>query len=156
MSLASPTVNFGITAVETIADDSLSATKRVVEHTLFNKAQALSPAAMFAGAKYALDSGTKTLDLRAIRTVGGASGDANGYKVQAFYFRNLGANAMTVQVGAANGYNIFGASGLVVFPPGAGMAFFTNDGSDDVAAADKDILITGTSAQEFEAGFILG
>lgn len=156
MSLASPIVNFGITATETIADDSLNTSKRVVEHTLFNKAQALTPALMISAAKYALSAGSKTLDLRALRTVGGASGDANGYKVQAFYFRNLGANNMTVQVGASNGFNIFGASGLVVFPPGAGMAFFTNDGGDDVAAADKDILVSGTLAQEFEAGFILG
>lgn len=156
MSLTSPTVKIGITTSEVLADDTLSATAKTVQHTLFDESITPSPATIFSGDVYALSTGAKTLDLRALYTVGGGTGDGNGLKVQAFYFKNLGANAMTIVGGASNGYLIFGTSGSVVVQPGGSLCLFHNDASADVSGTVKTIDVSGTGSQEFEAAFILG
>ena len=156
MSLTSPLINWGITATEVLADDTLSASAKSVQHTLFNETSTPSPAVVFSGDVYALSAGAKTLDLTALYTVGGGTADGTGYKVQGFYFKNLGANVMTIVGGASNGYSIFGASGSVVVQPSGGFCMFFNDASDDIASGDRTIDISGTGTQTFEAAFILG
>jgi hypothetical protein len=156
MSLTSPTIKIGITATEVLADDTLSASAKSVQHTQFDETITPSPATIFSGDVYALTAGAATIDLRALYTVGGAVGDGNGLKVQGFYFKNLGANAMTITQGASNPYLIFGTSGSVVVQPGGSLAIFHNDASADISGTVKTIDIAGTSSQTFEAGFILG
>lgn len=156
MSLTSPLIKCGITATEVLTDDTLSLTARTVQHTLFDESATPSPATMFSGDVYALSTGAKTLDLRAIYTVGGAVGDGNGLKVQGFYFKNLGANAMTIVGGASNGYLIFGASGSVVVQPGGSICINHLDASADIDGTHKTIDVSGTGSQTFEAAFILG
>jgi hypothetical protein len=156
MSISSPVIKIGITASELIADDTLSTTARTVQHTLFDETITPSPATVFSGAVYALIAGAKTLDLRALRTVAGGSGDGNGLKVQGFYFKNLGANPMTIVAGASNGYLIFGTSGSVIVPAGGALCLSLADASADVDATHKTIDVSGTLVQTFEAAVILG
>ncbi len=154
MSISSPSIKIGMTATELIADDTLSA--QSVQHTLFNNVITPSPATIFSGKVYALVTGALSIDLRALRTVGGGSGDGNGLKVQGFYFKNLGANNMTIVGGASNGYLIFGTSGSVVVVPGGSLCLFTNDGSADVDGTHKTIDVSGTGSQTFQLAVILG
>lgn len=156
MSLTVPLIKGGITATEVLGDDTLSASAKSVQHTQFDESAMPSPATMFSGDVYALVAGAKTIDLRALYTVGGAAGDGNGLKVQGFFFKNLGANTMTITTGASNGYELLGPSGLVTVQPSGWIAMFFNDASPDVAAADKEIDIAGTLVQTFELGLILG
>lgn len=156
MALVTPQILIGITAIEELSDESLSSTAKRVTHSTFNKTITPSPATMISCDVYALSTGAKTIDLRAIYTVGAAVGDANGLKVQGFFFENLGANAMTIVGGASNGYLIFGTSGSVVIQPGGCMALFTNDGSADIDSTHKTIDVSGTGSQTFKCGFIFG
>ena len=156
MSLSTPLIKGGVTTTEVIGDDSLSASAKSVNHTQFDESVTPSPATLFSGAVYALEDGAKTIDLRALRTVAGGTGDGNGLKVQGLFFKNLGANVMTIEEGASNGYAIFGASGLVVVPPGGWIAASFNDASADVASGDKEIDVSGTGVQTFEFALILG
>jgi hypothetical protein len=156
MSLSSPLINVGITSTETIADATLSTTGRNVQHTQFNETITPDPAVIYSGDVYALDTGAATIDLRALRTVAGGEGDGNGMKVQGFYFKNLGANPMTITQGASNPYLIFGTSGSVIVPPGASFSMAYNDASADVSGTVKTIDIAGTGSQQFRAAFLLG
>lgn len=156
MALITPQVIGGLTAIEELSDESLSSTAKRVTHNAFSETTTPSPATMYSGDVYALTTGAKTIDLRAIYTVGAAVGDANGLKVQGFFFKNLGANAMTIVGGASNGYLIFGTSGSVVIQPGGWLTLFTNDGSADIDATHKTIDVSGTGSQTFECGFIFG
>lgn len=156
MSISSPVIKIGITASELIADDTLSTSARTVQHTLFDETITPIPAAIFSGAVYALSTGAKTLDLRALRTVAGGEGDGNGLKVQGFYFKNLGANPMTIVGGASNGYLIFGTSGSVIVPAGGCLAISLADASADIDSTHKTIDVSGTGSQTFECAVILG
>ena len=156
MSLTSPLVKFGITATEVLADTDLSASAKSVQHTLFDESVTPSPATIFSSKLYALVTGALSIDLRALYGVGAAVLDANGLKVQGFYFKNLGANNMVIVEGASNGYLIFGTAGSLTVLPGGGFCMFFNDGSPDVSGTDKTIDVSGTGSQTFEASFILG
>lgn len=156
MSIASPLVKFGITATETLTDESLSTAARSIQHTNFDESVTPSPATIVSAKLYALVTGALTIDLRALHQANGASGDGNGLKVQGFYFKNLGANAMTIVGGASNGYLIFGTSGSVVVQPGGGLCIYHNDGSADIDATHKTIDVSGTGTQTFECALILG
>jgi hypothetical protein len=156
MPLTAPLVKFGITATEVIADASLATSGRSVQHTAFDESVTPDPATIISNHLYALTTGAATIDLRALRTVGGGEADGNGLKLQAFYFKNLGANPMTITQGASNPYLPFGTSGSVVVQPGGGFTLFYNDASADVSGTVKTIDVAGTGSQTFEAGFILG
>ena len=156
MSLTSPLIKGGITCTEVITDDTLNTNARSVQHTLFDELTTPSPATVFSGAGYALVAGALSLDLRAIRTVAGGTGDGNGLKVQGFYFKNLGANVMTITDGASNGYLLLGTDGLVTVPPGGWIVMSLADASADVDATHKTIDIAGTLVQTFEFAVIMG
>lgn len=156
MSLSSPVIKIGITVNEVLGDDTLSANAKTVQHTQFDEVITPSLATLFSGKLYALVTGALSIDLRALRTVGGGSGDGNSLKVQGFYFKNLGANAMTIVGGASNGYLIFGTSGSVVIQPGGLICVFYNDASADVDGTHKTIDVSGTGSQTFECAVILG
>ena len=156
MSLSSPVIKIGITVNEVLGDDTLAANAKTVQHTQFDEVIVPTPATVFSGKKYALVAGAATIDLRALRTVGGGSGDGNGMKVKGFYFKNLGANVMTIVGGASNGYLIFGTSGSVQIRPGGSMCIDLQSSAADVDSTHKIIDVSGTLVQEFECAVILG
>jgi len=156
MSLSSVLIKAGITAIEQLSDDSLAANAKTVQHTQFDESITPGQASLFSAKLYALVTGALSIDLRALRTVNGGSGDGNGLKVQGFYFKNLGANVMTIVGGASNGYLIFGTSGSVKVQPGGVLVLSCNDASADVDDTHKTIDISGTGSQTFECALILG
>lgn len=156
MSLTSPLIKGGITATEVLADDTLSASAKSVQHTQFDESQTPSPAVIYSGDVYALSTGAATVDLTAAYTVGGGSADGTGYKVQGIFFKNLGANNMTIAAGASNGYDILGSGGTVVVPPSGWFTAYLADASEDVASGARTIDVAGTGSQTFELALILG
>jgi hypothetical protein len=156
MALTTPLIKGGITCTEVLDDDTLSATAKSVQHTLFDESATPSPATIFSGDVYALSTGAKTIDLRTAYTVGGGSADGNGLKVQGFFFKNLGANPMTITVGASNGYTILGTAGLAIVPPSGWLAAYHADASADVSDSVKTIDVSGTASQTFEFAVIMG
>jgi hypothetical protein len=156
MSLNTPLIKGGITCTEVLGDSSLSASGRNVIHSQFDESQTPPEAAIYSGNVYALDTGARTIDLRDIYTVGGGSGDGNGMKLQGFFFKNLGANPMTIAAGASNGYSPLGASGEATIPPSGWIAAYFADASADVSGTVKTIDVSGTGSQTFEFAAILG
>lgn len=156
MSLSGPLIKLGVITSEVLSDATLASTQRTVNHNQFDETITPSPATIFSGNVYALVTGALTLDLRVLHTVAGGTGDGNGLKVQGFFFKNLGANTMTVTTGGTNGYTLLGASGLAVVQPGGSVAAFHNDASADVSGTVKTIDVTGTGTQTFEFAVILG
>lgn len=156
MSLSTPQILCGITASEVLGDDTLSTTGKTVNHSQFNETVTPDPAVVYSGKVYALSAGAVTIDLTDLYTVGGGSADATGYKVQGFYFKNLGANPMTITEGGSNPYLIFGTSGSVVVQPGGALVIYHADASGDVGSSAKTIDVAGTGSQTFECAMILG
>ena len=115
------------------------------------------PATKVFSDKIALVAGAKTLDLTDL-TSGDTTVDFAGLKVQFALFVNLGASVMTFKAGASNGYNIFGASGLVELKPLGGAVLYSGiDKLPNVINGSADeIDITGTLVEEFETILVAG
>jgi hypothetical protein len=105
-----------------------------------------------------LASSEATIDLTAAAIQGAESGgapaaseDLTGKNLIAVFLsteRASGTNAgaITAKAHTTNGYDLFGASGLVVMPPGAVLGFRCETaGRDPVGATDKIIHFTGTT-----------
>lgn len=151
------------TVVETLEanPDSASATKRQVTHGQFDQTAKLDsgstpPATKVAAFRLTLTGGAATVDMRALTGTNGASVDGNGLKPQIVRVKNLGANALTIQPGASNGHDLFGAASLLIVPPGAHVQFFTNDGVEDVDDTHKTLDVIGTGSQVSEWTVIMG
>lgn len=103
-----------------------------------------------------LVAGAKTLDLTAL-TSGDKTEDFTGLKIQLALFVNLGTNVMSFKAGASNGYNIFGASGVVELKPGGAVLYLGNDVLPDVANGSADeIDVAGTLVESFEVILVAG
>lgn len=106
----------------------------------------------------ALTAGAATIDLTTLVGTNGAAVNATGLKLQAAKFINpsTNANAITIEAGASTGYDIFGASGLVVLAPGQEILFFGNEATVEVSASLKDIDISGTGTQALTCVLVFG
>lgn len=151
------------TATETLETnpDSATSTKRVVTHTEFNEQFTLNnlstpPVSKVAEFVQTLAEGVATIDLRALTGTNGASVDGNGLRPQVVRVKNLGANDLTIEPGASNGYDLFGASSVIVIPAGAHVQFFTNDGGVNIDATHKTLDLTGTDEQTSEWTIVMG
>ncbi len=95
-----------------------------------------------------LSSGTLTLDLTALSRGSVLSAvDFSGLKVQIIKLKAPTTNTadITVDVGAANGYELFlGASSQLDLGPGDSVLFKRTDNLADVAAGDKDIDLSSS------------
>lgn len=166
MSVAG-TITLKISTVETLETNvvATAAAYRKVTHDQYLVSQAFPstsapvlPATKCAYFSKAMSAGAGTIDLAALTGTNGATVVGTGLKVQAFSFKNPTTNtgAITIEAGASNGYDIFGASGLVVLPVGAMVAMYVPEGTADIAGGDKDIDISGTTTETLECAFILG
>lgn len=163
LNTVSVTYEAKATVLETLPNntDSASTSKRQVTHSNFDQAATLNsgttpPVTQVAEFKLTLTDGAATIDLRALTGTNGASVDGNGLKPQIVRVKNLGANALTIEPGASNGHDLFGASSLLIVPPGAHVQFFTNDGVEDIDATHKTLDVTGTGAQTSEWTIVMG
>jgi len=91
-----------------------------------------------------------TIDLTAAEISGGRTEDMSAKKLVAFEISAPSTNTgdVTIEPGATNGYDLFGASGLLVFSPGQVLKSIISGAAssrDAVGASDKTIDISGTS-----------
>lgn len=93
----------------------------------------------------ALVAGAGEIDLAAV-PYGIGSYDATGKIVTALTVTNNGANTLTVEEGAVDGYDLFGLSDPVVVPA-AGTVQLSGAGGGAVAAGARLLTLTGTGAQ---------
>jgi len=115
----------------------------------------------FSGSTYLLD----LTDAPGTNVVSGDSDavDATGLRLQQLIIRNLSvANTLQVEADATAGYDVFGASGLILLPaatstvPSLVMTSCPENSTDVVAATNDEILFTGTSGQTFSFALIFG
>ncbi|GAG24487.1 unnamed protein product, partial [marine sediment metagenome] len=77
-------------------------------------------------------------------------------KVQYLRVKNLGANVLTITVGAGNGYDLAGAAMSVALTQDQWWTFYGNDATPDIAGADCEIDLLGTGVQTSEWTIIMG
>jgi hypothetical protein len=117
------------------------------------------PAVMQAAFAKALAAGVATIDLRALPgLLAGITQDGNGLKVQHYVFENpaTNANPITIAKGAANGYALFGATGLIELAPGDLIEADVPESRPDVAGGAKTIDLSGTGTQAINVHLVLG
>ena len=150
-----------VTEVLTGNTDSVPAGTRVVTHTAFNETAALTsatspPITMTANFVQALAVGVATIDLTSLTGTNGASVDGTGLKVQHFRMKNLGANTMGITFGAANPYNLAGATFQIDLEQNQWWDFYGNDATPDIAGGAKDMDLAGTTTQTCEISILMG
>jgi hypothetical protein len=114
----------------------------------------------YAGWQPALAAGVLDIDLLALPGTQGVF-SATGKKIVAFRLQNPNANEVAIQAGTSNGYNLFGASGKVVVPPGTTAApgevfLYLHSGGITIDATHKIISLAGTGIQAFSCEILVG
>jgi hypothetical protein len=140
---------------------SASSSNRTVTHSLFNVAKSLNGTSTPAVTKQAsfvqaLTAGAATIDLTDLFGTNGASVDGTGLKVQAIRVTNLGAAALTIEPGASNGYDAFGASSVVVVPAGGTVMLYAPEGTPDIGPTAKTLDLTGTGTETSQFTIVMG
>jgi hypothetical protein len=109
-----------------------------------------------------LAAGSASLDLTSLAGPSGTTITFDGLKVQLVKIKCPATNSggVTFDVGAANGYNLFGADNasnesIEVMPGGAELRYIPNNG-EDVDATHKNIDITGTGTDVFQIELVAG
>ena len=154
----------GISTVETLTGNISSApdATRKVTHTEFNEGSTLSATTTPAATTQAsfiltLTAGAATVDLRTLTGTNAATVDGNGLKVQLVRVKNLGANQMTIKVGAATGHTgVFAATNGHPLNSGGVLMIYTNASGDTIDATHKFWDVTGTASQTSEWTIVMG
>lgn len=158
----SATYVLNVTAIETLAVGVDFAGSKNISHDQLNSSGTLNasstvPATKVAAFSKALSDGAATIDLTALTGTNGAAVDFTGLKVQLVKFKNpVGNAAMTIKFGAANPYNLLGASWTMILLAGQEIALQLNDAAPDVAAGAKNIDISGTGTQTLQCLLVAG
>jgi len=152
------TVGLSMTGQETLDPTDVPAAAASSDRTIrtgnFNLSATLDsttlPALEKSPVQQALTIGASptVLDLTAVTIAIGRTEDMTGKKLIAYLFSASSSNAgkVTIEADAANGYDLFGASGIVRLQPGetlAGAISGVGSGKDAVAAADLGVKISG-------------
>lgn len=153
----------GVTAEETLETGvPAQSTGSKIIHNQFNTSTTLNasstpPVTKVAAIEQDLGAGTATVDLTALTATNGATVDGTGLRVQALKFRNQAGNAvMSIAMGAANGYDGFGAAFKVTLAGGAEVTILSNDNGSDIAAGVKNLDLAGTGAETAELVIVMG
>ena len=103
-------------------------------------------------------AGVVTVDLTSLVGAMGSAVDFSGLKVQfAYIFNPVGNTVLTVDVGVADGYELFGAAdGKIYIPAGGTYLAYNADALDDVGATDKDIDFAGAGVETFNIVLVAG
>lgn len=140
----------------------LTAASSEVTHNSYNVSKSLTgasaqPVTKVGGGELTLSAGAGSINLAALAGVGGTV-DMTTLKVQSAFFRNKSTNAnpITIVVGAANGYELLGATMNIVLKPGQWIAIDGNEQTPDVAAADRTLDVSGTGSQVLEYQIVAG
>lgn len=106
----------------------------------------------------ALTDGAATIDLTALVGVNGAAVTGDGLKVQYFYAEASAsnANAITISEGAAEGYELLGASFTFALLAGQSIAIYGNEATPAISGALNQIDLAGTGTQSVKVQIIMG
>ncbi len=147
------TLDTGLTATDsdrTLTWDSINRAKTL-------NADSTPVVTKFVRIDKALGAGTGTIDLTSMTGANGETVDFSGLKVQVAKFRNKSGNAaITVKFGAANPYNLLGASWTLILADDSEITIYTPEGAPDVAGGAKDIDLSGTGIEELEVQLFAG
>lgn len=100
---------------------------------------------------YSLSGGALTVDLTALVGTNNLAKDATGKKIQHIRILNKAGNAaMTFVQGAADDYELLGATFSFTLLAGQEAMFNLNEAAPDVGATDKTIDVSGTDTDQFE------
>lgn len=108
-----------------------------------------------------LSSNPINRDLEALTDSLGDALDVTGLKLQFAYFRtpssNHAANFVTIKAATVDGFALFGASGLVILPPGAYLMLSSPEGTADVATGNAHIeFVTTTATNRIKVVLVFG
>lgn len=154
-----------VNTVETLSTNvpAISTANNTITHSGYSTTATLTasttpPVTQCAYFLKALTVGAATIDLTALTGTNGATINGTGLKVQVAKFKNPATNAnnITVKFGAANPYNLLGASWTLILAPGQEITVYGNDATPDIAAGAKDIDLSGTGSQELQCSIIMG
>lgn len=158
-----------LTAAETLETNmpAASATKAVVTHDQWNTTATTATLAAetpaiattkVAAFDQALTAGAATIDLEAMTGSNGATVVGTGLRIQAMKVRGASGNSdpVSIAIGAANGYDGFGAGFKVTLEPGAEMMILAKDAGANISASNSDLDLAGTGTEEMEVEIILG
>ena len=156
-----------LTVIETLdqalVPDAADANRKITHNAYNTNGLSLSgsttpPVSLCASFVKALSSGTGTIDLTALVGTNGVAVDGTGLKVRAFKFINpaTNANPITIKFGAANPYNLLGASWQIVLAPGQEAQSYLKDGAPVVGSGAKNIDLSGTGTQALQCQVVLG
>jgi hypothetical protein len=151
----------GLVATETLSTNVPAAKNPVIRHDQFDlsvtlKSTPAPPVTKTSAKTYALVGGALTIDLTALSGTSNEAVDGTGLKVQAIKIKNTGTNAMTFVQGAANDYELVGATFSFTLLAGQHAMFYLNDAAPDVGATDSDIDVSGTGTETFEMILVMG
>ena len=147
--------DFGLT-VEEVKDLGLdNVADPTITHTLGSHAATLTasttpPVTKTYSDELALVAGAATIDLQALPSSESTTLDFTGLKVQLVKITAPSTNTaeVTFDVGAANGYNLFGATNAtdesVAVPPGGVQMFKYTDDLEDVDATHSDVDVSSS------------
>lgn len=154
------TLAMTLNVVETLGTDadSVGSSNNTVTHNQFSKAQvtlnsASTPAVSQVYSQLVtMTAGAKTLDLTSLATLNGGTFDATGLTIIAMRLKASSGNAnpITIEPGAANGYDFQGADWQWTGDAEDEALFYSDDNAPTVAGADKDLDISGTGSQTIE------
>ena len=154
------------TVVETLETNVpvLTATAKQVRHTLYNRENlqlngaTTPPVTKVAIFSKAMSGGAATIDLAALTGTNGAAVDGTGLKVQLFKIKAPAANsaAVTIAVGASNGYDLSGSAFSLTLAPGQEMTLFGNDATPDIGSSDKELDMSGSGTDALECVCVMG
>jgi len=113
------------------------------------------PVTKLASDELAITGGTDTIDLTAVENPAEGAIDLTGLKIRVLILGNPGTNAITVDKGASNGYELNGADAIIV-PAGGTIAIDFADALADVSGTVKTLDVTGTAADVLNYIFVAG
>jgi hypothetical protein len=137
-----------------------SAPARTLTQANFNKASVTLGAGtvppVTCGALF--QKGTGSIDLTALPGTNGLAVDGTGLRVQLMRIRNpaTNANAITIAIGSATGYDGFGATFFASLDPGAEMTFLTSDAGSNISGSIKLLDVVATASQKLDVEIVMG
>ena len=141
--------------LSTTVDDSIA---QVIEKALELTAGSTPDVEFVYHGTVAMSGGAATIDLTALTNAKGETIASTGKKVRAIYIvpTSTNANAITVKVGASNGYTLFGAAWSVILAADQYLLAYLGVSAPDVASGVRTIDLAGTTTQSVELLIVFG
>ena len=160
MSVTS-TISLAMPAIHTLTSAAVASANNTVTLNAYDESHALSgtttpPITTPAYFLATLVDGALTIDLTALSGTNGATVSGSGLKVQALHVKNLGANALTIGEGVANGYELAGNAWTCILAQNQEVMFYLNDAAPDIDGTHKNIDLAGTTTQTSEWSILMG